>query len=77
MTLEELENQAMQLPPSERERLAARLLHSIEGEERNEVEQAWVEEAERRLDELLNGQVKGIPAAQVMEDIRREFGWQH
>lgn len=41
-----------------------------EPEELTEVEQAWVEEAERRYRDYLSGAVKGIPAADAIADIR-------
>ena len=36
-----------------------------------EIEAAWVEVAERRVDDLLSGRVKAIPAEEVFEKARR------
>jgi putative addiction module component (TIGR02574 family) len=66
----EIESKALQLPPTERARLAQRLISSLDPESDRDAEQAWLEEAERRLDELESGKVAGIPAEQVLEKIR-------
>lgn len=39
------------------------------------IEEAWIEVAERRMDELISGKVEGIPAKVVFESIRLEMGW--
>jgi putative addiction module component (TIGR02574 family) len=62
-----IEAQALRLPPKERARLAQRLISSLDPECDRDAEQAWLEEAERRLDELEAGKVAGIPAEQVLE----------
>jgi putative addiction module component (TIGR02574 family) len=66
----ELESRALQLPPQERARLAQRLISSLDPESDRDAEQAWLEEAERRLDELESGSVAGIPAEQVLDKAR-------
>ncbi len=66
---------ARSLPPSEREWLIADLAQSLTNEPLTEFEQAWVEVAERRMDELISGRVQGIPAKVVFESIRSEMGW--
>jgi putative addiction module component (TIGR02574 family) len=66
----EIESKALQLPPKERARLAQRLIASLDAESDRDAEQAWLEEAERRLDELESGKVAGIPAEQVLEKAR-------
>ncbi len=71
MTLEELEAEAAQLPEDARILLVDRLTASLAGPVDPEIEQAWAVEAERRLDELLQGKVKGIPAAEVLAGMRR------
>jgi putative addiction module component (TIGR02574 family) len=66
----EIESKALQLPPKERARLAQRLIASLDAEPDRDAEQAWLEEAERRLDELESGKVAGILAEQVLEKAR-------
>ena len=53
MTLEELETEVLKLNPACRARLAGKLLNSLETLSEAEVERLWVEEAERRNEELL------------------------
>lgn len=50
MTNDQLEREALGLPRLERACLAQRLMASLEGGE--ELEQAWYDEAERRLESL-------------------------
>jgi putative addiction module component (TIGR02574 family) len=66
----EIESEALQLPPKERARLAQRLLASLDTESDRDAEQVWLQEAERRLDELESGKVIGIPAEQVFKRAR-------
>jgi putative addiction module component (TIGR02574 family) len=66
----EIESEALQLPPKERARFAQPLLASLDPESDRDAEQAWLEEAESRLDELEAGKVAGIPAEQVFEKAR-------
>ena len=55
----ELESQALKLTPEERVSLADRLLASVSAD--NEVDDAWSQEAERRLAELEDGTVAAVP----------------
>jgi putative addiction module component (TIGR02574 family) len=66
----EIESKALQLPPKERARLAQRLIASLDQESDRDAEQAWLAEAERRLDELESGKVAGIPAEEVLDKAR-------
>jgi putative addiction module component (TIGR02574 family) len=66
----EIESKALQLPPKERARLAQRLIASLDPKSDRDAEQAWLEEAERRLDEHESGKVAGIPAEKVFEKAR-------
>ena len=63
MTIEQLESEALGLPRRERARLAQRLIASLDGE--GELEQAWYEEAERRLAALESAEAAEIPADEV------------
>ena len=65
-----IESQALQLPPKERARLAQRLIASLDPKSDRDAEQVWLQEAERRLDELESGKVAGIPAEQVFRKAR-------
>ncbi len=74
--LREVEGLALDLSRSDREQLVHRLLSSLDDRPINEVDEAWIAEAERRFQELVDGKVQGIPRSQVIPEIRRELGWQ-
>jgi len=64
MSVEELEREALKLPPLERQLLAARLLSSVES--RLEFEAEWIEEVRRSARQLDEGTVETVPADQVI-----------
>ena len=66
----ELESKALKLPRKERARLAERLISSLDPDSDADADKLWLEEAERRLDELESGRTRGIPAAEVFEKAR-------
>lgn len=68
--IDELSRKARALPPEERLRLAEELLSSVQDSD-EEIEAAWAEEIERRLEEVENGTAKLIPAEEVFAEIRR------
>ena len=68
--IDELSRRARALPPEERIRLAEELLSSVQDSD-EEIEAAWAEEIERRLEEVENGTAKLIPAEEVFAEIRR------
>lgn len=70
--LKDIEEELLQLPLEARSQLAARLLDSIEPSD-EEVQALWVEEAERRAEEMRSGKVRGEPASEVMARIRRKL----
>jgi putative addiction module component (TIGR02574 family) len=74
--LREIEGLALRLTRSDREELVSRLLSSLDDQPLNEVDDAWIEEAERRLQEMIDGTVKGIPGNRVIPEISREVGWE-
>lgn len=73
--LKQIERQALSLSPEDREILAARLWHSLDDEPITEIDQAWIEEAERRFQDFKDGKTKGIPGGIVFDQIRQELGW--
>jgi len=74
--LKEVEKQAVLLSPQDRESLAAVLIQSLDGETPTEVDEAWIQEAERRYQDYVDGKTQGIPGDTVFSEIRRELGWQ-
>lgn len=69
--VEELYEQASQLPTEDRAELAGRLLESIEDPPDDGVEEAWAAEIERRMVEYRAGRVKTIPWAEVRAHLHR------
>jgi putative addiction module component (TIGR02574 family) len=66
----ELESKALRLPRRERARLAQRLISSLDAGPDADVDNLWLQKAERRLDELKSGKVAGIPAQKVIRKAR-------
>jgi putative addiction module component (TIGR02574 family) len=70
-TTDSIEAQLLNLPPGDRARLAEVLLASLDAEAgpSADTEAAWRAEGERRLAELRQGTVAGIPAEQVFAGV--------
>jgi len=66
----EIEAKIRSLSAEEKTELIRALIADLDGPEEDGVEQAWLEEAERRHRELLDGKVQGIPGEQVFENLR-------
>ena len=66
--LEKIERDALSLPQQERAFLADRLLSSLDGADLNDIDLAWIAEAEYRYQEYKKGRRKGIPASSVFEE---------
>ena len=74
-SLKNIEKEAFQLSKQERAILARKLIQSIDEKECEEenCEDVWIEEADRRYQELKDGKVKGIPAQDVLDEIDQRF----
>jgi putative addiction module component (TIGR02574 family) len=59
-----LEN-ALRLPEADRADLATKLLDSLDPESEEDVETAWAQEIEKRLDDLDQSKVRTIPWLEV------------
>ena len=70
MSLKELEIEIRKLPPKERAALARSVIESLDELRQLEIEALWIEEAERRLDELEQGLVTEIPAEEALRRAR-------
>ena len=71
-TLETIEAEALQLPPSDRSHLVERLLVSFDADK--ELEEAWARAADKREAELDSGTVDAVPGEQAMERLRARLG---
>ncbi|MCE5360423.1 addiction module protein [Candidatus Igneacidithiobacillus taiwanensis] len=65
MNTKELIDSALKLSPAERFALMDQIAHSLDQPD-PELDRLWIEEAERRLAAYRSGQVKGIPAEDVV-----------
>ncbi|HOI92058.1 MAG TPA: addiction module protein [Candidatus Rifleibacterium sp.] len=61
------------LPCEDRICLVEKLLKSLNSPSREEVDKAWAEESERRIDEIESGKVQTIPGEQVFQEIRKRI----
>jgi putative addiction module component (TIGR02574 family) len=71
-TLKEIEEQALRLPPKERDELIHRLIVSIDGESEDSLEaiaKAWDEEIARRVADMEAGRTEWIPAEEVFKEV--------
>ena len=66
----EIEAKIRALSPEDRAELIRTLIADLDGPEDDGVEQAWLEEAERRHRELVDAKVQGIPGERVFENLR-------
>lgn len=74
LTVDQLAEQALQLPPADRAELAEKLVGSLDFPVTDDVETEWMAEATRRLDDLRNGRVQAVPGEDVLAEVRRIVG---
>jgi putative addiction module component (TIGR02574 family) len=70
VSLEQLEAEIKKLNLKERAALAKWIIQSLDELSESEIEALWVEEAERRLDELEQGLAAEVPAEEVLRRAR-------
>jgi putative addiction module component (TIGR02574 family) len=63
--------EALKLSPNERAEVVEQLIASLEEAPDTNVEQAWQEEVQRRLQQIERGEVKTIP----WEEVQRRLGY--
>ena len=68
--LDDLETEALSLPVAERARLVSRLVASLDQDADEDVELAWIEEAERRYQEVRDDPAVAEPAAAAFQRAR-------
>jgi hypothetical protein len=68
--VDEIEAEALSLSASERARLVTRLLASLDEQSSDDVELAWIEEAERRYQEVAIDTTAAEPAAAAFQRAR-------
>ncbi len=67
--LSEIESEARRLPAKDRARLVRRLIATLESENDGDVEQLWLDEAEKRLAAYRKGETSTHPGEEVFEAI--------
>ena len=60
---------ALALPPLERAEVIDRLYQSLRSDREREIESAWAEESERRIDAYLAGQADTVPYEQIKRQV--------
>jgi len=68
--LAEIEEKVRALSHGDKAALIRMLLGELDGPPDPDIEKAWIAEAKRRHQELLDGRVKGIPGEQVFANVR-------
>lgn len=71
ITPEPIFSAALALPPEQRAALAEKLWESLQTPRQKEIDAAWVEEAERRLQAYKEGKLRAIPASEVFASLLR------
>ena len=74
LTLDQLADEAMQLPAAARALLAERIVESLDLAQTDEIQRLWAAEAIRRRDEVRSGHVQPIPGDEVLAEVRRIVG---
>jgi hypothetical protein len=69
-TVEQLAEQAMNLPSESRARLADLLVESLDADQLGPIDRHWVAEAKRRRDEVRNGGVETVPGGEALRKVR-------
>ena len=69
-TIEDIEHEIRSLSTDDRMHLLRDLIADLDGSMDEDVEKAWLEEAERRYKELKEGGVELIPAEEVFSRAR-------
>lgn len=73
MSIEEVEAAALKLTPQARAQLAGKLLESLEDLSKDENQQLWAEEAQRRDADLEAAPDKARPADDVFREARAKL----
>ena len=70
---DELSSKAMNLSPVERARLADLMVESLDDTPQTEIDQAWLQLAQQRTDEICAGTAKTHDAGDVIKEARRSI----
>ncbi|MBP3193344.1 addiction module protein [Natronogracilivirga saccharolytica] len=71
--LKEIENSALNLNKKDKARLADKLLQSIHGKIDPEIEQAWIDEVQKRKESLESGKASLHSASDVLHEAKKRI----
>ncbi|HEX6981617.1 MAG TPA: addiction module protein [Balneolaceae bacterium] len=71
--LKEIESSALSLDKKEKARLAEKLLQSIHGDIDPDIEQAWIQEVQKRKKSLKTGEASLYPSSDVLDEARKRI----
>jgi len=69
-SVEKIEEEIRSLSSAEKVELLRLLIAELDASADADVERAWLEEAQKRHRELIEGTVKGVPGERVFENLR-------
>jgi hypothetical protein len=72
--VKDIENEIRELSREEKTDLVRSLIAELDGPADANVERAWLETAQRRYRELVEGKVKGVPGPLVFDRLRKRLG---
>ncbi len=70
---EDIQRQVKTLPPNEKAALARLLIEELDQSVDGDVEQLWIDEAQRRYDSYLRGEIKAHEGDEVMSRARERL----
>lgn len=73
LSIESIQQAALQLQPAARAQLTHALVQSLATLPESEISELWLAEAERRDAEMESGQVVGIPGEEVFRRLRARY----
>ena len=74
MILAELEKELLKLSDPEKKQLLRRLIADLDEGRDESAERVWLEEAQRRYQELKDGEVQAVPAKEAIARARERLG---
>jgi hypothetical protein len=69
----EIEESALNLDRRDKARLADELLQSIHGKIDRDIDQAWIQEVQKRKESLKSGKASLYPASEVLKEARERI----
>lgn len=72
-TIQDLESEIRELAPDARRQLIRDLIADFDGAPDSNIEAAWLEEAERRYNEIKDGSVEAVRAEEVFAKARKRL----